>query len=128
MSLRVHRGETLGLVGESGCGKSTLGRAILQLVRPTAGEIRFDSIELTKLSDAELRPLRRRMEMVFQDPFGSLNPRMTAGATVAEPMLVHRLATGSESRDKVPSCSAPSASTRICSIVSRMSCISWNLI
>ena len=100
VDLDIHRGETLGLVGESGCGKSTLGRAILQLVRPTAGEVCFDGIELTALSDEELRPLRRRMQMVFQDPFSSLNPRMTVGETVVEPMLVHGLATVSDSRDK----------------------------
>src|SRR6185437_5990012 len=69
VDLDVKRGETIGLVGESGCGKSTLGRAILQLVRPTAGEVRFDGVELTVLDDEELRPLRRRMQMVFQDPF-----------------------------------------------------------
>jgi oligopeptide transport system ATP-binding protein len=100
VDLDVRRGETLGLVGESGCGKSTLGRAILQLVRPTAGQVRFDGIELTVLDDEELRPLRRRMQMVFQDPFGSLNPRMSVGETVAEPMLVHRLATATESRER----------------------------
>jgi oligopeptide transport system ATP-binding protein len=100
VDLDIRRGETLGLVGESGCGKSTLGRAILQLVRPTAGEVRFDGIELTKLSENELRPLRRRMQMVFQDPLGSLNPRMTVGQAVAEPMLVHRLATAAKSRNK----------------------------
>jgi len=101
VDLDIRRGETLGLVGESGCGKSTLGRAILQLVRPTAGQVHFDGIELTVLDDEELRPLRRRMQMVFQDPFSSLNPRMTVGETVAEPMLVHRLAaTASESRER----------------------------
>ncbi len=101
VDLDVRRGETLGLVGESGCGKSTLGRAILQLVRPTAGQVRFDGTELTVLDDEELRPLRRRMQMVFQDPFSSLNPRMSVGETVAEPMLVHRLAaTASESRER----------------------------
>jgi oligopeptide transport system ATP-binding protein len=101
VDLDIRRGETIGLVGESGCGKSTLGRAILQLVRPTAGEVRFDGIELTALSDAELRPLRRRMQMVFQDPFSSLNPRMTVGETVAEPMMVHGLTkTAEESREK----------------------------
>jgi len=101
VDLDIRRGETLGLVGESGCGKSTLGRAILQLVRPTAGEVRFDGIELTILGETELRPLRRRMQMVFQDPFGSLNPRMTVGEAVAEPMFVHRLANSSESRGRV---------------------------
>jgi oligopeptide transport system ATP-binding protein len=101
VDLDVKRGETIGLVGESGCGKSTLGRAILQLVRPTAGEVRFDGVELTALDDEELRPLRRRMQMVFQDPFSSLNPRMTVGRTVAEPMLVHGLAkTDEEGREK----------------------------
>ena len=101
VDLDIRRGETIGLVGESGCGKSTLGRAILQLVRPTAGEVWFDGIELTALNDDELRPLRRRMQMVFQDPFSSLNPRMTVGQTVAEPMTVHGLAkTAEESREK----------------------------
>src|SRR5215475_2576494 len=101
VDLDVRRGETLGLVGESGCGKSTLGRAILQLVRPTAGEVRFEDTELTRLDDEAIRPLRRRMQMVFQDPFSSLNPRMTVGETVAEPMLVHGLASNAaESREK----------------------------
>jgi oligopeptide transport system ATP-binding protein len=94
------RGETLGLVGESGCGKSTLGRAILQLVRPTAGQVRFDDRELGHLSEAELRPLRRRMQMIFQDPFSSLNPRMTVGDAVTEPMLAHGLAGRSDAVDK----------------------------
>jgi oligopeptide transport system ATP-binding protein len=101
IDLDIRRGETLGVVGESGCGKSTLGRAILQLVRSTAGEVRFDGQKLTGLSDEALRPLRRKMQMVFQDPFGSLNPRMTVGDAVAEPMLVHGLASKGDSRDKV---------------------------
>ena len=89
VDLEIGRGEALGVVGESGCGKSTLGRAVLQLVRPTAGRVSFDGIELTTLGEAELRPMRRRMQMVFQDPFSSLNPRMTAGEAVIEPMLAH---------------------------------------
>jgi oligopeptide transport system ATP-binding protein len=100
VDLDIRRGETLGLVGESGCGKSTLGRAILQLVRPTAGQVRFDGRELTRLSDEELRPLRREMQMVFQDPFSSLNPRMTVGDAVTEPMLAHGLATKRDCTEK----------------------------
>jgi oligopeptide transport system ATP-binding protein len=101
VTLAIRRGETLGLVGESGCGKSTLGRAILQLIRPTAGHVLFEGRDLTRLTEATLRPLRRKMQMIFQDPFSSLNPRMSVGKAVAEPMLVHGLATRSEWRDKV---------------------------
>jgi oligopeptide transport system ATP-binding protein len=100
IDLDLARGEVVGLVGESGCGKSTLGRAILQLVRPTAGQVRFDDRELGSLNEAELRPLRRRMQMVFQDPFSSLNPRMTVGDAVMEPMLAHRLASRADAGDK----------------------------
>ena len=100
VDLDIVRGETLGLVGESGCGKSTLGRAILQLVQPTAGKVTFDGQELTELSEAELRPLRRRMQMVFQDPFSSLNPRMPIGDAIAEPMVAHGLASKAQGRDK----------------------------
>jgi len=100
VDLDIARGETLGLVGESGCGKSTLGRAILQLVRPTSGEVRFDGQALTGLSDEQVRPLRRRMQMVFQDPFSSLNPRMKVGDAITEPMLAHGLATRADARDK----------------------------
>ncbi len=101
VSLQIRRGETLGLVGESGCGKSTLGRAILRLTAPTAGPDPFDGQDLTDLPEAELRQVRRNMQMIFQDPFGSLDPRMTVGDTVAEPILVHRLATSANRRDKV---------------------------
>ena len=92
VSFTLHRGETLGLVGESGCGKTTVSRCILQLERPTAGAVLFEGRDLTKLSDAELRPIRRRLQVCFQDPYSSLNPRMSVGQIIAEPVAVHRLA------------------------------------
>ena len=89
VSLTIERGETLGLVGESGCGKSTVGRALLRLYEPTGGTIRFDGTDITHMSEGELRPLRKRMQMIFQDPYASLNPRHSVGRMVGEPLRVH---------------------------------------
>jgi oligopeptide/dipeptide ABC transporter ATP-binding protein len=91
VSFAIRSGETLGLVGESGCGKSTLGRTVLRLLDPTSGEIDFEGTNITRLSQSELRPLRRRMQIIFQDPYGSLNPRLTVRAALSEALRVHRL-------------------------------------
>src|SRR5450755_2024209 len=101
VSFTIGVGETLGLVGESGCGKSTVARSVLRLVEPTSGSIRLNGLDITHLGKADLRPHRRSMQIVFQDPFASLNPRMTAGDIVGEPLSVHGLAAGNKKRERV---------------------------
>ncbi len=101
LSFAIKKGETLGLVGESGCGKSTTGKAILQLNRPTAGSVLFEGQDLTKLKGRDLRRFRRKMQMIFQDPYASLNPRMSVGSIISEPLTIHHLASGKEKKEKV---------------------------
>ena len=101
VSFDIKRGETLGLVGESGCGKSTTGRTILQLYRPTAGSVHFEDVDLIHLKGEALRQMRRKMQMIFQDPYASLNPRMTVADIVGEPLMVHSVATGKEIQERV---------------------------
>jgi len=101
VSFDIYQGETLGLVGESGCGKSTTGRTILQLYRPTSGAVNFGGVNLVTLKGENLRLMRRKMQMIFQDPYASLNPRMTVGEIIGEPLVVHRVANQKEIQERV---------------------------
>ena len=101
VSFTIGRGETFGLVGESGCGKSTTGRCILRLIEPTSGEVWFDGRDLLSVGSDEMRSLRREIQMIFQDPYSSLNPRMSVEQIVGEPLIIHRVGTRSERRDRV---------------------------
>lgn len=101
VSFFINKGETLGLVGESGCGKSTTGRTVLQLYRPTSGSVVFDGVDLVKLKGEDLRQMRRKMQMIFQDPYASLNPRLTVGEIVGEPFVVHKTIQGKDIQERV---------------------------
>ncbi len=101
VSFDIYKGETLGLVGESGCGKSTAGRTILRLYKPTDGHVYYDGTDLASLSDREMRGMRRKLQIIFQDPYASLNPRMTVADIVGEPLVVHKVANGAEVQERV---------------------------
>jgi oligopeptide transport system ATP-binding protein len=101
VSFDIYEGETLGLVGESGCGKSTTGRTILQLYRPTSGDVFFQDKNLVQMRGNDLRKMRREMQMIFQDPYASLNPRLTVGEIIGEPLVVHKMASGKDVRERV---------------------------
>ena len=96
VSFKLERGETLGIVGESGCGKSSMGRTILKVHEPTSGQIIFDGVDITGLSNRKMFPYRKKMQMIFQDPYASLNPRFTVGEIIEEPMIIHNMGTAHE--------------------------------
>ncbi len=101
ISFEIYEGETLGLVGESGCGKSTTGRTILQLHEPTSGKVFYNDVDLTVASNAEMREMRRNIQIIFQDPYASLNPRMTVGSIISEPLEIHNIGTAAERQERV---------------------------
>jgi len=101
VSFDIFRGETLGLVGESGCGKTTTGRTIIQLYKPTDGQVLYEDIDLTQMTGKDLRALRKRMQMIFQDPYASLNPRWTVSRIIGEPLAVHKINSGLSKQERV---------------------------
>ena len=107
VSFHIDHGETLGLVGESGCGKSTAGKTMLKLIEPTSGTIRFRGEEVTSLGPKQMRPYRRQMQIIYQDPYASLNPRMSAGDIVGEPLRIHKQGSGAERAERSSSTVGP---------------------
>ena len=101
VSFTLKRGETLGIVGESGCGKSSMGRTILKIVEPTSGKIIYDGVDITNLSRRQMLPYRKKMQMIFQDPYASLNPRFTVGEIIEEPMIIHNMGTPADRKSVV---------------------------
>ena len=112
VSIKVRKGRTLGLVGESGCGKTTLGRSVLRLIEPTSGNVIYKDQDITELSKSEMREMRKKMQIIFQDPYASLNPRMSVGAAIMEPMVIHNIGASKEERlelagDLIEKCGLP---------------------